>query len=322
MHFDSKEAAAEVKAAENRIRSYIIRTPLEPSLYLDKATGGEIHLKLENMQYSGSFKLRGAVNKILSLREEGKSHGLITASSGNHGAAFSWAAKKFGLTGIICVPETISTAKLEILKLYGMDIRLHGDDCIKAERFAKHLAEEEGKTFISPYNDPFIIGGQGTVAVELIQELGDVDSVLVPVGGGGLISGIAAYLKAINPRVEIIGCQPDNSKVMYLSLEAGRILDIPSLPTLSDGTAGGIEQGSVTFDICRELVDDFIMVSEDEIKNALMLIMEKHALLVEGAAALPVASLLQQADRFRGKTAALIISGGKISLETLRSILL
>lgn len=322
MHFDSKEAAAEVKAAENRIRSYIRRTPLEPSLYLDKLTGGNIHLKLENMQHSGSFKLRGALNKILSLNEKEKSLGLITASSGNHGAAFSWAAKKFGLNGIICVPETISTAKLESLKLYGIDIRLHGDDCIKAEMFAKHLAEKEGKTFISPYNDPYIIGGQGTVAVELAQEIALIDSVLVPVGGGGLISGIAAYLKAINPKAEIIGCQPDNSKVMYLSLEAGHILDIPSLPTLSDGTAGGIEQGSVTFDICRELVDDFIMVSEEEIKNALKLIIEKHALLVEGAAALPVASLLQQADRFRGKTAALIISGGKISLETLRSILL
>ena len=321
MHLYADEAALEVTSAEKRIRSYIRQTPLEPSLYLNKATGADIYLKLENIQHSGSFKLRGAVNKMLSPTEKEKSQGLITASSGNHGAAFSWAAKKFGLPGIIYLPETASSAKLESLKLYGMDIRLHGDDCIKAEMFAKHKAEKEGKTFISPYNDRRIIGGQGTVAVELCRELDHIDSVLVPVGGGGLISGIAAHMKAVNPEVEIIGCQPDNSKVMQLSIEAGHILDIPSLPTLSDGTAGGIEPGAVTFDICRELVDDFILVSEEEIKNALKLILEKHALLVEGAAALTVASLLQQPDRFRGKTAALILSGGKISLKTLKSVL-
>jgi threonine dehydratase len=322
MKLSPKDAAREVLAAEHRIRKYIRTTPLEPSLYLNKATGANIHLKLENMQHSGSFKLRGAVNKMLSLTEKEKSRGLITASSGNHGAAFSWAAKKFGLPGIIYLPETASPAKLESLKLYGLDIRLYGDDCIKAEMFAKHTAEEEGKTFISPYNDPSVIGGQGTVAVELARELGQIDCVLVPVGGGGLISGIAAHMKAVNPQVEIIGCQPENSKVMYLSLKAGHILDISSLPTLSDGTAGGIEPGAVTFDLCLELVDDFILVSEEEIKNALKLILEKHALLVEGAAALTAAALLQQADRFRGKTAALILSGGKISLETLKSILL
>jgi threonine dehydratase len=321
MKFGPEDAAHEVLEAELRIRNHIRRTPLDHSLYLSKLTGGEIHLKLENMQHSGSFKLRGALNKMLSLSPKEKQKGLITASSGNHGAAFGWAACRFGLRGIIYLPRTVSSAKLESLELYGMDIRLHGEDCIETEMFAKHKAEEEGLTFISPYNDPRIIGGQGTIAVELVQELDAIDSVLVPIGGGGLISGIAAHMKTIDPQVEIIGCQPINSKVMYDSIQAGEILDIPSLPTLSDGTAGGIERGTVTFAICRRLVDDFILVGEDEIKDALRLMIDKHALLVEGAAALSVAALLQQPERFSGRTAALILSGGKISRETLRSIL-
>jgi threonine dehydratase len=261
------------------------------------------------------------VNKILSLSEEEKNRGLMTASSGNHGAAFSWALKKFGLKGSIVLPEITAPTKIDSLLLYGADIIKHGDDCIKAERFGRHTAQKRGLSYIPPYNDPQIIGGQGTIGIELARQVPGADCVIVPVGGGGLIAGIVGYMKSENPDIEILGCQPENSAVMYESVKAGQILDLESKPTISDGSAGGIEQDSITFPICQELVDDFILLTEDEIISALKLILEKHYLLVEGAAILSVAAFIKQKKRFEGKNVVLILSGSKISLDTLKHIL-
>jgi len=197
----------------------------------------------------------------------------------------------------------------------------YGDDCIKSEMRARESAAENCRVFISPYNDPKIIGGQGTVGVELERQLEHIDCVLAPVGGGGLISGIAGYMKTADQRIEITGCQPENSAVMYESVRAGKIVEMASKPTLSDGSAGGIEPGSATFDICRRYVDDYILVTEEEIRKAILLILEKHCLLIEGAAALPVASFIKESGRFAQKEVVLIISGRKISLETLKNIL-
>lgn len=311
----------EALAAEGRIREYIRETPAEHSLYLSRMADCSVYLKCENLQQTGSFKLRGAVNKILSLSEKEKARGLITASSGNHGAAFSWALKRFGLKGTIVLPEITAPTKIDALLLYGADIIKHGDDCVKAERHGRQTAEKMGSTYISPYNDPQIIGGQGTIGIELTRQVPGIDSVIVPVGGGGLIGGVAGYLKSENPDITIVGCQPENSAVMYESVKAGRILDLESKPTISDGSAGGIEKDTITLPMCQELVDDFILVSETEIIAAIKLILEKHYLLVEGSAALSVAAFIKQKNRFQGKNVVLILSGSKISLETLKKIL-
>jgi threonine dehydratase len=321
-HSVASAVRKDVLDAEERIRSHIRETPVEYSPYLSRLGNCSVYLKLENIQLTGSFKLRGAANKILSLTKEEKEKGVITASTGNHGVAFAWMAKKFDVKGTIFLPETSSPTKIEALRLYGAELQYYGDDCVKAEIHARKIAEERGLTFVSAYNDLQIIGGQGTIGIELARQIPHIDCVLSPVGGGGLIAGIAGYLKTENSDIEIIGCQPEKSAVMYASIKAGRILDMESEPTLSDGSAGGIEPGAVTFRICQELVDDFILVAEEEIISALRLIMEKHYLLIEGAAALSVASFIQQIDRFQGKNVVLVLSGSKISLETLKKILL
>ena len=316
-----EEVRKETLIAEEKIRKYIRETPIEHSPYLSQLGSCSVYLKCENLQLTGSFKLRGAVNKLLSFSKQELEKGLMTASSGNHGAAFAWLMKKFDLKGTIILPETTAPTKIESLLLYGVEIKQVGDDCIKAERFARKTAQTQGLSYIPPYNDPQIIGGQGTIGIELTRQVPGVDCVVVPVGGGGLISGIAGYLKSRNPDIEILGCQPENSAVMYASIKAGQILDLDSKPTISDGSAGGIEQDSITFPICQEWVDDFILLTEEEIISALKLILEKHYLLIEGAAALSVAAFLKQKNRFKGKNVVLILSGSKISLDTLKNIL-
>ena len=311
----------EVLAAEERIRAHVRETPLEESLYLSGLANCDVHLKLENLQITGSFKLRGAANKLLSLSAEELERGTVTASTGNHGAAFAYMLKRLGARGTIFLPENAAPAKVEGLRLYGAELQFSGDDCVKAEEAARAEAERSGRIWVSPYNDAMIVGGQGTVAVELERQLGEYDAILVPVGGGGLAGGIAGYLKEFHPRTEVIGCQPINSAVMYESVKAGRILDIESLPTLSDGSSGGIEHGSITFEICREHIDDFILLSEEEIAAALRLVIEKHYMLIEGSAALPVAALLQQKEKFEGKRVVLVFSGAHIGIDTLKTLL-
>jgi threonine dehydratase len=202
-----------------------------------------------------------------------------------------------------------------------VELKFFGTDCIESETLAKKTAEKNQQVFISPYNDLEIIGGQGTIAVELLEQMDTIDTVLVPVGGGGLISGIAGYLKTIDKNIQIIACQPKNSAVMYASIKTGKIIEMASKPTIADGTAGGIEPNSTTFDICKEAVDDYILVSEKEIRSAIRLIVEQHQMLIEGAAALSVACLLREKDRFNGKNTVLIISGKKITSELLKEIL-
>lgn len=316
-----KKVHKEVVAAEKRIRPHIRKTYLEYSPSLSSRVNGRVYLKLECQQHTGSFKYRGAMNKFLSLSDEERQSKVITASSGNHGTAFASLLEKFGGKGVIYLPENASPAKVANLRQYGVDLEFFGTDCIMSETLAKETAEKNGQVFISPYNDPQVIGGQGTIAVELLDQLDTIDAVLVPVGGGGLISGIAGYLKVADETIDVFGCQPENSAVMYASTRAGRILEMESKPTIADGTAGGIEPGSATFDICRQAVDNFILVGESDIRAAIRHIAEKHQILIEGAAALSVACLLKEKDRFQGKAVVLVISGKKITLELLKEIL-
>ena len=315
------EILSEVLAAEGRIRSHVRETPLELSPYLSAEAEAEVYLKLESQQITGSFKLRGAMNKCLSLSKGDRSRPVVTASSGNHAVAVAYTLKEVGGTGIIYLPSTVSPAKVEALAPYGVELRFVGSDSVEGELEAKRVSREEGLLYISPYSDPQVIGGQGTIAVEIERQLERFDAVFVPVGGGGLISGIAGYFKARSPSVRIVGCQPRASRVMYESLAAGRILDLPSERTLADGTAGGVDPDAITFPICQRDVDEMVLVSEDEIARAMRLAIEKHCMLIEGAAALSIASFRKMRPAYRGQTVVLVVSGKKVSLDTLKTLL-
>ncbi|XP_072051609.1 putative threonine dehydratase [Amphiura filiformis] len=302
------------------LAKHVRRTPLEASSFL----GENVYLKLESEQITGSFKLRGACNKIFKIINDdpkAKEKGFTTASSGNHAKGCCMALKKIGAKGIIYVASTALKSKVDALKSYGVEVRLHGDDCMEAEVQARTDAQKLGMIYISPYNDIDVICGQATIGLEIYDTLPEVDAVFVPVGGGGLIAGIAAYLKQAKPSIKIIGCQPAASCVMSESIKAGKIIDIPSYDTLSDATAGGIEEGAVTFDFCRSLVDEWVMVSEKEISDAVYLILEKHHKLIEGAAGVSVASFLKTAQAYEGKNVVIISCGANIGMDQLKKII-
>ena len=308
-----------VVEAYSRINSFVRETPLEYSPYLSNKCECNVYLKLENQQITGSFKARGALNKILSLTAEQKRDGVIAASTGNHAAAVGFALEIAGTTGEIFMPEGVSEIKVQNLEQYkNVKINFSGNDAVDAEREATEHATLQNKVYVSPYNDEEIIGGQGTVAYEILEQLPEVNNILVPVGGGGLISGIGGFAKEENKNIEIIGCQPVNSAVMHHSIQAGKILDMDSLPTISDGTAGGIEAGAITFPICQKYVDDFHLLEESEILEALGILIKHHQILAEGAAALSVAGLIKHKHIYKNKNVVLILCGNKISLELLQ----
>lgn len=311
----------EVLQAESKICSYIRETPLDYSLALSQSSNCQVFFKLENLQVTSSFKVRGAMNKLLSLTLEQRARGVVTASSGNHGAAIAYGLRQLKIPGIIFVPENASKTKIEAIARFGGEVCLHGKDSVITENYARTYAKQNNKVYISPYNDLQIIGGQGTIGIELTRQLKQIDAVFVPVGGGGLISGIAGYLKSVLPDVRVIGCLPENSPVMAESIKANRIIERESLPTLSDGTAGGIEQDAITFGFCRSFVDEFVLVSEVEIASAMKLFIKTHHQLLEGAAGVAIAAFLQAKARFRDRNIVIIICGANISLETLKSIL-
>ncbi len=311
----------EVIDALGRIEPHVRRTMLISSDHLSGLCGGSVYLKLENLQHTGSFKVRGAMNKLLSMTDEERIRGVAAASSGNHGAAVAYCAAKLGTRGIVFVPEGADSQKVRTIEDLGTEVRRHGGDAVESERFARKYAVRNGLTYISPYNDPKVIGGQGTIAAEFISQCRRIDTVLASLGGGGLISGMAGFLKKELPETEIIGCSPENSQVMIKSIEAGRILDLPSLPTLSDGTAGGVEKDAVTFELCRRLVDVYTSVTEDEIADGLRLFLEKHHMLIEGAAAVSIAAFMKERERFQGKTVVITICGANISPRTLKRLL-
>jgi threonine dehydratase len=305
-----------------RIKSNIRETPLEYSPYLSNLCNCEVYLKLDNQQVTGSFKARGGLNKILALSDQERRKGVIAASTGNHAAAIGYALDIAGTTGDIYMPENVSGIKIENLKQYkNVKIILFGKDSVDSEREALKQAELQEKVYVSPYNDKEIIGGQGTIAYEIARQLPDLDNVLVPVGGGGLISGIAGYLSIEKPDVEVISCQPVNSAVMYHSIKAGKILDMESQPTISDGTAGGIEQGSITFPICQQDVRSFHLVEEEEIIDALGILLKHHQIMVEGAAGLSIASLIKHKAKYEGKKVVLILCGNKMSVQLIKTVI-
>lgn len=315
------KTAARAQQAAARIADLVDFTPLRRSGFFSDDLGAEIFFKLENEQTTGSFKLRGAMNRLLTLSEEQRAQGCVAASSGNHGAAVACAMQKLGVSGIVFVPEQTSPAKVEKIRSYGGDVRFFGTDGLDTEQHAREFAESSGMFYLSPYNDEEVIAGQGTCGIEIIAQLPDVDAVFIAVGGGGLIGGSGCVLKAHNPEIRIYGCQPLASPVMTRSIEAGEILDMPSDPTLSDGTAGGIEAGAISFALNQAVVDEWVTVDEQQIANAMRAFMAHEEDVIEGAAGVAIAGLMARAKAVRGKQVAVVICGGNISAEVLMKVM-
>ena len=312
---------ANVAMAANRIAPHIRETPLEHSPFFSELTGANVYLKLENLQHTGSFKLRGAFNKLLSLSPEERAAGCVAASSGNHGAAVAYAMSRLATQGVIFVPDGTSSTKVEAIRRAGGEIRFFGTDGLDTELHAREYAAQNGMCYLSPYNDEHVVAGQGTCGVEIAKQIERVDAIFIAVGGGGLISGVGSFLKSVNPSMAVVACQPAASAVMTESVKAGEILELPSEPTLSDGTAGGIEVDAITFEFCRALADDYIVVSEEEIAEAMRQFIDAHHQLPEGAAGVALAGLKRRAGKHQGENVVVIICGGNISRDTLRQVI-
>jgi threonine dehydratase len=303
-----------VLSAFDRIRPLVRETPLEYSDVLGA------WLKLEHLQATGSFKFRGASNKIALLTPAQAAAGVVTASNGNHGLGVAAAAQARGIAAEVFVSAHVSPAKARRIERHGARLHCAGADPLAAELAAREAAARSGRVFISPYNDPDVMAGQGTIAVELLRQQPRPDAnyaaVYAAVGGGGLIGGIGAYLKHASPATEVVGCWAANSPVMYECMRAGRIVEIAEQPTVSESTAGGLEPGSVTLDVCRRVVDRAVLVSEDEIAAAIRLVLETEHWLIEGAAGVAVAAFLKEPR----PNAAIILCGRNLSPEAYRGV--
>jgi threonine dehydratase len=304
-------------AAERRIREYVRETPLRLSRALGDATQARVFLKLENLQETGAFKLRGAANKLLSLPRESASRGVVTASTGNHALAVATIGRKLGIPVEIFVAASIHPYKRGKIEALQARVNAVEGDALFAELEARREAERSGRPYVSPYNDPDVIAGQGTVAVEVLRQLGSqpLDAIFVAVGGGGLIGGIGAHLKRMSPHTEVVGCWPENSRALDECLRVGAIIDVPERPTWSTSTAGGVEPGAITLDLCRRVIDRRVLVTEDEIVDAARRLQRDDAELVEGAAAVALAAFLRSAEEHAGKTVAVLLCGGNAEPE-------
>lgn len=314
------DIAAGVRRAAARLQGHAVTTPTLGSSWLTVATGAEVRLKLENVQHTGSFKFRGACNALRAMPAAEAARGIVTASSGNHGLGVAAAAAGLGVPAIVYVPLATAPAKQAAIRAAGAEVRPFGDDCVFTELEARRVAAATGQTYVSPYNDPEVIAGQGTIAVELLAQWPAVEVVYVALGGGGLISGMAAYAKSSRPDLEFVACSPAASPAMAECVRAGAIVDVPCHETLSDSTAGGVEPGAITFPLCQQLVDRYLEVDEAAIAAALVGCLEHQHLLVEGAAAVAVAACLADPLR-RGRRAAIVVCGGNLPLARLRAVL-
>lgn len=316
----TENLVGQIAEAEARIRPHVRETPVVHSPALSDASGAEVWLKCENLQVTGSFKARGATNRLMTLTDEERRRGVVAASSGNHGAGVAHAGSVLGIPVTVYVPDFASPAKVAAMKRLGANVVTFGTDGLDTEVEARRVAKAERRAYVSPYNDLIVVAGQGTVGVELRRQLDGISAVVVAVGGGGLIGGIAAYLKHHDRNVRIVGAQPTNSRVMIESVRAGHVVDIPSLATLSDGTAGGIEADTVTFPLNRDLVDEWIEVPEDDIARAMRHAIEVEHMLIEGSAAVAVAALARSRALLRGRV-VVVLCGANVSAARLKQVL-
>ena len=292
-------------------------TKLIYSEYLSAQTGNKVYLKPENMQVTGAYKIRGAFYKISTLSEEDRQKGLITASAGNHAQGVAYAAKAFGCKAVIVMPATTPLIKVNRTKSYGAEVVLHGGVYDVACEYAYKLAEENGYTFIHPFDDPVVATGQGTIAMEIIKELPLVDYILVPIGGGGLATGVSTLAKLLNPKIKVIGVEPEEAACMKASLEAGKVVTLPSANTIADGTAVKTP-GANIFPYIQKNIDDIITVSDDELIVAFLDMVENHKIIVENSGLLTVAAL-KHLD-VKNKKVVSVLSGGNMDVITMSSV--
>ena len=305
------------EAASEIVKQVTKPTKLVYSDYLSQQTGGKVYLKPENMQLTGAYKIRGAYYKISTLTEEERKCGLITASAGNHAQGIAYAAQKFGCKATIVMPSVTPLIKVNRSKSYGAEVILYGDVFDDAYQKAMELAEEHGYTFIHPFDDIEVSTGQGTIAMEIIQELPTVDYILAPIGGGGLIAGVATLAKMLNPKIKVIGVEPIEAASMSASLEAGKVVEIESANTIADGTAVKTV-GKNIFKYVQEYVDQVLLVEDDELIGAFLDVVENHKMVVENSGLLTIAAL-KQLD-LEGKKVVSILSGGNMDVITMSSI--
>lgn len=305
-----------INLAHKAVRPQVIVSPLTHSPIMSSRLGCEVYLKCEHLQATGSFKFRGATNKIRSLTPEQLRRGVVTASSGNHGQATALAGALAGTAVTVYVASSAAKLKQEAIKALGAELVVLDGSVLDAEIAARHAGEKQGKVYISPYNDIEVLAGQGTLGMELAEQMPDLDAVFMSVGCGGLIGGAGTAIKHLMPQARVVGCWPENAPAMLRSLEEGRIVDIDDVPTLSDGTAGAVEAGSITFPVCQAVIDERVTVSEAEIALAMRQIAETDRWMVEGAAAVSLASLSKIAPYLTGKKVAVVLCGRNIGLET------
>ncbi len=310
-----------VLEAHERCRDYLPPTPLEYSRYLSDRIEGDVWLKLDLVQRTSSFKFRGAINKILSLTEEELDRGVVSASTGNYALAVAEAMRIRKRRATIYVAKDIEPSRLELLRAHGLDLVIFGELAWDAEKEARRVAEEEGKIYVSPYNDPIVVGGQGTCGYEISRQLPDLDAAFFSCGAGGLLTGSAGWLKSHKPDVKAFGVSPANSPVMYQSMRAGKMVEMETQPTLADTCAGGVDLDSITLELCQRYVEEIVLLTETEIEESIRLLFEQHRLVAEGSGALSVGGLLKRKDRFKGKKVVAVICGRNVDLEVFKRII-
>ncbi|MBY7114745.1 bifunctional threonine ammonia-lyase/L-serine ammonia-lyase TdcB [Bacillus sp. 17RED48] len=311
----------DIKKAKEILDVNARKTPLVKSFYLTSKTGGEIYLKLENMQLTGSFKFRGAFNKISQLTNEEKERGVIACSAGNHAQGVALSSHLLGIKSKIVMPTSAPQAKVDATRGYGSEVILYGDTFDDAKAKCEEIIKETGETYLHPYDDVEVMAGQGTIGLDILDDMWDVDTVIVPIGGGGIISGIAVALKSFNPSINIIGVQADNVHGMKASYDAGEIVSHYKAPTIADGCAVKIP-GNLTFEIVKDLVDEIVTVSEEELEVAMKDLLQRGKAVVEGAGALATAALLAgKVDKYvKGKKVVAVISGGNVDLKRISTV--
>ena len=309
---------ADVYRADKQLAGIVKKTKLIQSDFFSEQCGNSVYLKPENMQHTGAFKLRGAYNKISQLTDEEKAKGVITSSAGNHAQGVAYASQKLGVKAVICMPATTPILKVEATRALGAEVVLHGDSFDDAFAYSLQLQKKHGYIYVHPFNDVEVLLGQGTTALEIINELKDVDAILVPIGGGGFASGVALATKVVSPHVKVIGVEPENAACMKAALDAGKIVTLSGADTVADGCAVKTA-GTLTFEFCKKYLDEIITVNEMEIMSALLSLIEKHKLIAEGAGVLSLAALNKLP--FKGKKVVAIVSGGNIDISTLSALI-
>jgi threonine dehydratase len=310
----------DIEAARQRIGATIGLTPCQYSGFLSRLTGAQVYLKLENLQNTGSFKIRGALNKLSTLSPEERGGGVIAASAGNHAQGVARAALQLGIHATIVMPESTPITKVEATKFAGAEVILQGETFDDAMSVARSLAAERGLTMVHPFDDPAVIAGQGTIGLEMLQQLPELGAVVVPVGGGGLISGIAVALKSLRPTLRVIGVEADQAASAALSRQAGRVMELGAIKTIADGIAVK-RVGDLTFALMQQYVDDLVTVSDEDIAAAILIYMERIRVVVEGAGAASLAALVSHKVKLDGMCTGVVVSGGNIDVQMVAKII-